>query len=59
MAGFMDVFVCPKGHRRAVHRMGKSAGKVVQNYCTSCDRFYKAKAGEPKKAQSHAAEEKG
>jgi transposase-like protein len=54
MAGFMDVFTCPKGHRRAVYRMGKSAGKIVQNYCTTCDKQYKSKAGFPRKRHDAA-----
>ena len=47
MAGFLDIATCPQGHRFAVYRMGKSAGKIVPTYCTSCRKMFKAQVVMP------------
>lgn len=48
MSLYLDVFKCPAGHRRSIFRQTRSVGKVVSTYCTTCDKLYKIKAGEPK-----------
>lgn len=47
MSGFLDIATCPQGHRFAIFRMGKSAGKIVATYCGHCRKMFKAQAGKP------------
>ena len=48
MSLYLDIFKCPNGHKRAVHRQMRSIGKVVQTYCSTCRKMFKIKAGAPK-----------
>ena len=49
MSLYMDIFVCPNGHKRAVHRQTRSIGKTVKTYCTQCRKSYQAFSPGPKK----------
>jgi len=40
MKSFLDIFVCPKGHRRGIIRMSKSDGKTIKSWCSTCNKSY-------------------
>jgi hypothetical protein len=48
--GFFDIAKHNKcGYRFAIYRQGRSAGKIVQTYCSRCGQSFKTLAGQPKR----------
>jgi hypothetical protein len=50
MSGFLDIAKHNKcGYEFAIYRQGRSAGKIVQTYCSRCRQSFKTLAGQPKR----------